>query len=343
MRRLTPLKWLAKSALSLPQSVQKRLWGEDIEIDGNRLDSQLRTLRGLSMLVKLPKLEQLPVATGRAGFVAQMGIVNLPQLREVISDDLTIEGVAGRIRLRRYRVVGQAKNSPCLVYFHGGGFVVGDLQSHDRPCQWLAREAGATVIAVDYRLAPECRFPAAYEDALLAYKWVYENRERLQLGAIGVVGDSAGGNLAAVLAQQTVKMGIAPTLQFLIYPVTQFGCTLPSRSTFSEGYFLEKSTMDWFTEQYLPDPEQWKDPTASPIYAESLAGLPRALIVTAGFDPLRDEGLLYGEKLKQAGVEVHDYCAPGMVHGFWSMGGLIDEAKNVMVRFSRQAGELLRK
>lgn len=312
-------------------------------VDGNTLDPQIALMLRLAELMGEPRTHEQPVPVARRTFRHQVGIVDLPLLTEVHTEDRAIDISGVSIPLRIYRPPTLERVLPALVFFHGGGFVIGDLLSHDPVCRWLAREARAVVIAVDYRLAPEHRFPAAVDDCLAAYRWVSEHRDELRVGAVGVGGDSAGGCLAAVVCQQAQRLGLAqPALQFLIYPTTQTNSQHPSRTTFASGLLLEKDTIAWFINHYLPDPSEHADPRASPLLAESVAGLAPTLMVTAGFDPLRDEGRAYADRLQEAGVPVEYHCATGLPHGFWSMGGAIDDARSWVLRLSRRAGELLR-
>jgi acetyl esterase len=250
---------------------------------------------------------------------------NIP-LAEVV--DETIPGPAGDLPIRIYRN-SLEPDQPGIVYFHGGGFVLGNLESHDGTCRRLAVGTGATVISVDYRLAPEHRFPAAAEDSYAAALFVLENAEAFKLDAarIAVAGDSAGGNLAAVAALLLRDRG-GPVLahQLLIYPVTDMAFTQDSYQTNGEGYFLTRDMMVWFGRQYVPDGHPATDPLLSPLYAEDLSGLPPATVVTAEYDPLRDEGEAYARRLAEAGVPTVLKRYDGVIHGFFSMNGMIDQA-----------------
>ena len=245
--------------------------------------------------------------------------------------DLAAEGPRGPIPLRIYRPAGVPASTPlaALVYFHGGGWVIGDLETHDVLCRQLTAESGASVVSVDYRLAPEHKFPAAADDAWAATRWVVANAARLGVDAarLAVGGDSAGGNLAAVvtlLAREQRAPAIG--LQILLYPVTDLAAETRSYRDFAEGYLLTRDGMRWFSAHYLNAPDEAADWRASPLRAQSHAGLPPALIVTAGFDPLRDEGEAYAGRLRDAGVRVDYVCYGGMIHGFVPMGRLIDTA-----------------
>jgi acetyl esterase len=221
---------------------------------------------------------------------------------------------------------------PGLVFFHGGGFVVGSLDSHDRTCRALARKAGVVVVSVDYRLAPEHKFPAAVEDAVAATRWVLANASSLGIdsAAVAVGGDSAGGTLAAVVAQALRGEERQPTFQLLLYPLTDVRGGTPSRDWFREGYFLTARSIDWYIQNYIPDVAQHTDPRASPILAGDLSRLPPALVVTAGFDPLRDEGRNYADQMRAAGVAVEYLCSDGSMHGFFSASGALRESARVV-------------
>jgi len=241
----------------------------------------------------------------------------------------------GAIPLRVYRPAGVPDHTPlpAYVYFHGGGWVIGDLETHDVLCRQLTAASGAGVVAVDYRLAPEHKFPAAADDAWVATRWVVDHAAELGLdGArLAVGGDSAGGNLAAVVALMARDDG-GPAIrqQVLIYPVTDVMRETRSYADFADGYMLTRDSMRWFVAHYLRSKDDARDWRVSPLRAPSLAGLPPALIVTAGFDPLRDEGEMYAGRLRDAGVMVDYVCYGGMVHGFAGMGKLIDTAQRVV-------------
>jgi acetyl esterase len=219
-----------------------------------------------------------------------------------------------------------------LVWFHGGGFVLGSIESHDGLCRALAAQAGVVVVSIDYRLAPEHRFPAGVEDAIAATRWVLDLSEELGIDphALAVGGDSAGGNLAAVVAQ-SLRGGSPPlAFQLLVYPATDATCREPSHRLFQDGFVLTERDIAWFLEQYLPDPRLASDPRVSPLFAEDLTGLPPALVVTAGFDPLRDEGRRYAERMRQSGVTVEHIGSEGSLHGFLNTAGAVREASRVL-------------
>jgi acetyl esterase len=276
-------------------------------------------LRMLS-LVEGRTFETLPVPEARESLRAEAALfaprepLPMAQVEEV-----TISGAPGPLRARLYVPPGLPAPSPLLVYFHGGGFVCGDLDTHDPPCRFLARHAGARVLSVDYRRAPEHPFPAPVEDGLAALRFAFDDAERLGADprAIAVGGDSAGGNLAAVVTRIARDEGPAPALQLLIYPVTDWSRKTQSYRLFSEGFFLTEAQMDWYRAHYLGgDASAARDPRASPLLADDLSGLAPAHVVVAGFDPLRDEGISYASRLADAGVDVRLHAYWGQVHGF---------------------------
>lgn len=236
-------------------------------------------------------------------------------------EDRTVPGPAGDLPARVYRP-GTEGALPTVVLFHGGGWVIGDLDTHDNMARSICRDCDAVVISVDYRLAPEAPFPAAVEDAVAATRWAAEHLDELGGSEVlAVAGDSAGGNLAAVVAQQ-LRDSAGPSLaaQLLVYPATDVPGEYPSREENGEGYFLDVPTMEWFMEQYASGVDNLTDPRLSPLQAASLEGLPPAVVVTAEYDPLRDEGAAYAKALSAAGVQVDYREFDGMIHGFIDMG-----------------------
>jgi len=258
---------------------------------------------------------------------AGMGVTAVPSPVALQSiTDRTIPGPAGEIPVRIYRP--SEGTLPVVVFFHGGGWVIGDLESHDHCCRVIASKAECVVVAVDYRLAPEAKFPAAIDDAWSATEWVVANAAELGIDAsrLAVAGDSAGGNLAAVVANISRDHEHVEVIhQVLIYPVTDGACDRPSMSENAEGYFLTRGAMDWFHGHYANAESDIIDERYSPILAD-LGGAPSAVVVTAEFDPLRDQGNDYAAKLVASGVEVDHVEYAGMFHGFFSMDMAVDVA-----------------
>lgn len=252
-----------------------------------------------------------------------------PEIEVGAVADRRIAGPDGEIPVRIYRPEGDGP-FPLHVHFHGGGWVIGDLDTHDADCREICAGAGCVVVAVDYRMAPEHPFPAAPEDCYAATCWAAEHAQELgaRTGAVSVGGDSAGGNLAAVVSLMARdRSGPEIAFQLLIYPVTDCAMDTESYQANGEGYMLTRDSMNWFWDQYCPDPAQRRDPLASPARATDLSGLPPALVLTAEFDPLRDEGEAYAEKLRAAGVAVEARRFDGLIHGFFSQARMVPAAR----------------
>jgi acetyl esterase len=282
------------------------------------LDPQIQAYLDQMAALNMPQLHTLMPEQVREGIAMQLAMENIEPEPVARVENRTIPGPAGEIPVRIYTPQGSGP-FPALVFFHGGGWVICNLDTHDGLCRSLANGADCVVVSVDYRLAPEHKFPAAVEDCYAATKWVAENAAQLNVDAshIAVGGDSAGGNLSAVIAQMARDQG-GPHLvfQLLIYPATDFGMNTPSIEENGTGYFLTKDDMIWFMNHYLNNEEDKTNPIASPLLAKDLSGLPPTLIITAEYDPLRDEGELYGQKLKEAGVPVTISRYEGVIHGF---------------------------
>ena len=257
-------------------------------------------------------------------------------------EDIRIPGPAGDIAARVYDPAGaDAPPRPVVAYYHGGGWVQGDLETHHGLCARLALHAGALVVSVDYRLAPEHKFPAAVEDSFAAYRWLRAHAGELRgdPGRIAVAGDSAGGNLAAVVSQLAARAGVpVPTCQVLIYPAVDFALDTPSHREMEEAHVIPRDRIVWYMEQYLGGDADRADLRASPLRTTDLAGQPPALVVTAGFDPLRDEGLAYAERLRGAGVDVVYREYPGQIHAFVSLTKAIPQG----LACTREIGDYLR-
>ncbi|HYS45106.1 MAG TPA: alpha/beta hydrolase [Rhizomicrobium sp.] len=246
-----------------------------------------------------------------------------------ITYQLAIPSDYGPIPARFYRATKDKKPCPLLVYFHGGGFMLGSLALYDTACRRLAVAGNCAVLSVDYRLAPETQFPGAVLDAYAATRWASDNADLLNIEEtkIAVGGDSAGGNLAAVVAQMAQdSKEFSLALQVLIYPMTDQSREYPSYQRNSSGYMLTTAALHWFMDNYIPDSEDRKDPLASPMLRQNLKGLPAALVISAEFDPLVDENEAYAERLKDAGVACDYVCFSGMIHPFFTLGGVVEDS-----------------
>ncbi len=320
---------VARSILSLPPPVLRRAVGAEVRSpDGLRLDLQLQALLRLIEAFNVPPFTGGDVAQARRELDRTAPTLDLDPEPGVAAYDRTIPGADGPLRARVYTPAGARGLSPGLVFFHGGGWVVGSLDSHDRVVRALAGRAGAVAVSVDYRLAPEHPFPAAPRDAIAATRWILASAAALGIdaSAVAVGGDSAGGNLSAVVSQALRGERLRPAFQLLVYPGTDLTRSLPSHALFPDSYFLGKEAGDWYLGLYLPDASAARDPLGSPLFASDLSGLAPALVITAGFDPLRDEGRAYAEKMRAAGTEVEQVCFEGQMHGFLMLGGAIDDA-----------------
>jgi acetyl esterase len=309
------------------------------------LHPQARALLDLIASRGLPAMQDLPPVEARAFYRDRRAITQPepPPVAEI--SELSAAGPHGAIPLRLYRPTRRSDDPaalPVLVYFHGGGWTIGDLDTHDVLCRELCNEAGVAVVAVDYRMGPEYPFPAAVDDSLAATYWVLRNARELGVDAtrLAIGGDSAGGNLAAVVALLARDAGDLPIAwQLLIYPATDMRRGHPSHTTNGSGYLLTTETISYYHDNYVADPGHDLDWRASPLLRDDLTQLPPALVLTAGFDPLRDEGLAYADRLVGAGNRATYVCFERQIHGFITMGKVIDEA-HVAVRLC--AAELAR-
>jgi len=332
---------VARALLGLPPGWQVRLSGQvPVVVDGLTLDPQLQLLLAVRARRRLTPLEQLspPVARLRTRRDAAAA-TGLP-IRVAATADLTVDGAEGPLAARHYAPPRPDPGPhPILLFLHGGGFVVGDLDTHDQTCRLLCRYGGVHVLAVDYRLAPEHPFPAAALDAQAALTWTFAHAA--ELGAdpakVAIGGDSAGANLAAVVsADRAHRDGPKPAAQLLLYPPVDRYTDYLSLGLFGDGFFLTRTEIEWFRRCYATDDDR-DDPLLSPLNAPDLSGLPPAILVTAGFDPLRDEGEVYAAALAAAGSEVLFRREPSLIHGFANMIDLSTAARSAMITL---AGEL---
>lgn len=309
----------ARSLMKIPSPVIKRLAGDPVVVNGRTLNPEMQLLLKLQRL-EGPAVESLPISRARRQIVSSSKLVGGKQPIGAVTDR-TIDGPGGPLPLRFYTPRGLSGPAPALLFFHGGGWIYGNLDSHDALCRFLAEEAQVRVIAVDYRLAPEAPFPAAWDDCWAAWKWISEHAQGLGIDPtrIAVGGDSAGGNLAAITALHAAEEdGVKPAFQLLIYPATDFVEVSESRMTYADGFFLTKGFMDLAQENYLVGNEDKADKRLSPLHHDP-KGVAPAYVVTAGFDPLLDEGKAYADKMVEAGVKVEYVCEDGLIHGFANM------------------------
>jgi len=310
------------------------------------VDPQMQRVLQRIAAAALPPFCTLAAAEARRLYRESRAALSPPVPEAAEVRDLAASGPAGPIPLRLYRGLGTEAGAllPALVYFHGGGWTIGDLDTHDIVCRTLANRARCTVFAVDYRMGPEHKFPAAVEDCVAATRWVAGQGAALGVDAarIAVGGDSAGGNLAAVVAITLRDAGGPPlAFQALVYPATDQRMDTASHARLSEGYLLTRDNMLWFRSNYL-SPADYDDWRASPIRAADLARLPPAHIITAGYDPLLDEGRAYSDRLVAAGVPVLYECFEGMTHGFLTMGGVVAAANHALYRIGQSLAQAFR-
>jgi acetyl esterase len=332
---------ILRVSCGLPSGLQRAIFGAPPRVDGQVLAAEMQALLRLAALARdesaSPSSRLSPPqarARIRAGAAAAAG----PKRSLPAPNDLAIPGPAGMIPARFYEPPGMGlEHRPLIVYFHGGGWTIGDLDTCDSVCRFLAANTPAAVLSVGYRLAPEHPFPAAVEDAFAAYRWAAADDSRLGVdpSRIAVAGDSAGGNLAAAVSLLARDgNGPSPAMQALIYPITDAIGGQRSRDLFASGFLLTRADMDWFERHYLPPGVDHADSRVSVLRAGDLSGLPPAYVATAGFDPLRDEGEAYAARMREAGVAVTQRRHPGLVHGFANMTAVSRAAHAAMLELA---------
>lgn len=301
-------------------------------VDGQQLDPQVQLLCTVRRWCRVPGLLEPSIEQGRARYRHETETFRGPITAVSSMHEFTI----GSLRVRHYSP--GSRNAPLTVYLHGGGFTIGDLDTHDQPCRMLCRHGDTHVLSIDYRLAPEHPFPAALEDTAMALAWAQENAATLGADPdrVGIGGDSAGANLATVVARLTSRK---PAAQLLFYPNTDDGAHRPSHGLFDKGFFLSCADRDGFERAYAAP---HNDPRASPLLAPDLSVLPPALLITAGFDILRDEGEAYADALRHAGVAVQSRRYPGLVHGFIHLTGICTTARDAVRETAREWGAFVR-
>lgn len=309
------------------------------------LDPQVKAFLDQAAAIPRPKAWEMPLGAMRTSFAAMMGLVGPKDVPVGKIENFKISSPNGDISARSYAPVAAGGAAmPALVYFHGGGFVVGDLNTHDGLCRLFSHEGGFRVIAVSYRQAPENKWPAPLEDAALALRWIFDNASALGVdaGRIAVGGDSAGALLTASLTHlMKEKGGAAIAFQLLMFPSTDLAGHFASMEKFATGYFMDKRTIDWNYEQLLPAGFDRASPAISPLRAKDFAGLPPAYVMLGGYDPLHDEGLAYAEKLRQAGVQatIADYS--DMVHCFIYLQTVLPQAHEAVAGAAKAVRDAL--
>ena len=328
--------------MKMPRDALRRLAGRPRVVDGQTLDVQFHLM--LEGMRRLGVAEPEDVETARR-FTEENGAAVEPDAPAMASErDVVVDGPRGPLRARIYRPRTAGERPGMLVYYHGGGFVVGSIASHEAPIKALAHDSGVVVASIEYRLGPEHMFPAAPLDAVAAYAWA--RAHAAEFGAdparVGVGGDSAGGNLAAVACHLAKAEGLPqPAHQLLLYPAIDWWRRTDSYERFKKGFFLEDERTHWYERRYLNRIEERDDPRASPIRFSDFSGLAPATIVTAGFDILRDEGELYAKALERAGVRVDYCCERSLIHGFFNMSGPIDAARAATARVASRVRDAL--
>jgi acetyl esterase/lipase len=336
-------KFIVRTLLKLPDAALVALsGGKPLEIDGRRLDARVQFLAAQG--ARGPSITTLDPPAARAATSQGLALLDGAPSPGIETRELAIDGAAGPLAARLYTPKNASGPLPGLVYFHFGGCVIGDLDTCHTFCTMLAQIADCVVLSVAYRLAPEAKFPAAADDALAAFRYAHANAAALGMThRIGVGGDSAGGYLSAVVAQETRRLGEeTPAVQLLIYPVTDMEWQGGSWTSCENVYPLTREIMEWFIRLYLRDGSDAKDLRASPLKSANLEELSRAIVVTAGFDVLRDQGSAYAERLKEAGVKVQHRCYDNLAHAFTAMTGAVPAARRACEEIARELRGALR-
>ncbi|MDA3645835.1 alpha/beta hydrolase [Saccharopolyspora indica] len=326
-----------RGIFALPRPARRLIAGRPVRLDGQELALDAQLLLKLQKLSGQEKLSAPTPELAREGMRRSTRLATAAPVSGVVVADRPIPTENGALPARLYRPRELTGTSPLLVFFHGGGWVIGDLDSYDDVCRFLAKHAGIRVLSVGYRLAPEFPFPAALDDSIAAYRYAVDNAAELGTSrdSIAVGGDSAGGNLATSVALHAARSELAdPVFQLLIYPAADGTTRRRSRELFGTGFLLTDADMTWFIDHYQPDEELRADPRLSVLLAEDLSGLPPAYVATAGFDPLRDEGEAYAQRLADSGVPVISRRFEDLIHGFAN-------ARQVAPRFQEAMFEIV--
>jgi acetyl esterase len=321
-------KFILKALMSLPSPVLRAMSGGGTVYRGGRtLDPRFQFLAHAA--AKMPSMTSLGPDDARAASARGLAAMSGPPEPGVRNESLSIDGPGGPVRLRAYRPADQDSDAPLIVFAHFGGGVIGDLETCHAFCGILARLCRTAVISVDYRLAPDHRFPAGLDDVLAAFRWSRDNAARFGAlpGTAAIGGDSMGGNFSAIIAQEMKRLGEAqPALQLLIYPAVDVASETPSMTTYADAYPLSRPIMDWFMGHYMGPDANPADPRLSPDKTADLSGLAPAVVVTAGFDPLVDQGEAYAKRLIAAGVPTTYRCYDSLAHGFTAFTGAVPAA-----------------
>jgi len=301
------------------------------------LDPQAQALMQLMVEKGVPPVNTMTPVQARESYRSRRAFTqpDAPEVYQVADQVIQSNGVNVPVRVYHPHTAQTQKSLPALVYIHGGGWTIGDLDTHDVLCRSLCLQAGVVVVSVDYRMGPEHKFPAAYDDTVAAFNWTVANASALGVDAnrIAIGGDSAGGNLSAAACiglRDQKGLSVQPAFQLLIYPATIMWQDTPSYHANGQGYMLTKDSIAYYTDNYLRNRDDAKDWRASPQWASTHAGLPPAFVMTAGFDPLRDEGLMYADALSKAGVSCQYICFERQIHGFITMGRVMQEANTAV-------------
>jgi acetyl esterase len=335
---------LARRLFASPALV-RRLARARAEALGRGLDPAIAAVLGLDDLTHDSAIAGGSAERARELVAASIAIAEDAPAGAIDVHERSIPGPGVPLRARFYTPRGLAAPSPGLVFLHGGGWVTGDLDTHDALCRRLARLGEIRVVAIDYRLAPEHPFPAAVDDAVAAFRWVASEAEALAIdpARLGVGGDSAGGNLSALVSLETRSDARRPALAVLFYPAVDLTCAAASHRELREGFYLSGEAIAWYLERYLgADPARRRDPRASPAFVADLRGTPPTLVVHAAFDPLRDEAIAHAARLREAGVTVREVAATDMIHGFLLMSGISPAARALTEALAVDIGRALR-
>jgi acetyl esterase len=343
MKLLRTVAPLAQAAIRGAGSLLASLPIAPHERDGHRLDPHTRAVCLAAKLARVPHLATMKPATARRAMEEQMWLLDGPSPEMAEVRDIKLPASWGSLPVRLYRPVNAEVGGPLIIWYHGGGWVIGSITSHDGACRRLADATGMAVLAADYRLAPEHPCPAAWEDALTIFDSAVAHAAAWDINParIAVCGDSAGGNLAACVALARAASDHPPALQVLLYPGVELTRSFASHKRLAEGYILDDRLIGWMLGNTFTT-EQLTDPAYSPWYAKSFAKQPPAIVITAGFDVLRDEGDAYAVRLRDAGNKVEHRCETGMIHGFLTMTGAIPEAEAAVQRMAKDLVRLLR-